>query len=116
MRRALRLRGSADFARVRNEGKVFRHPVLSLAVRCNSRGLNRYGFIVSKALGGAVVRNRSKRQLRALASRLHVNSRQGFDIVLIARPQLVRQPFDELRRILAEMFKKAHVLDGVPIV
>lgn len=115
MKRALRLRSTADFARVRQEGKLYRHPVLSVAVRENTRKFNRYGVVVSQALGGAVARNRSKRRLRALVSRLHLEARQGFDIVLIARPRLVRQPFSELQRILTELFEKARVLDGVGI-
>ncbi len=113
MKRALRLRSDADFTRVRQEGQLYRHPALSVAVRSNSCSHNRYGFIVSKALGGAVARNRIKRRLRALLTRLHRYARQGFDIVVIGRPRLIGQPFEASRRILTELLIEARVLDGV---
>ena len=115
MKRALRLRSAADFARVRQEGQQYRHPALSIGVRSNSYSHNRYGFIVSRALGGAVARNRIKRRLRALIARMHSNARQGYDIVIIARPRIIGQPFDALHRILTELLRDARVLDGVRI-
>lgn len=115
MKRALRLRSAADFTRVRQEGQLYRHPVLSVAVRSNSYRHNRYGLIVSKALGGAVARNRIKRRLRALLGRLHCHARQSFDIVVIARPRMIGQPFPALNRILSELLFEAGVLDGVRI-
>ena len=46
----------------------------------------RFGFIVSKAVGGAVVRNLVKRRLRALAAvELHDGLR-GADVVVRAMP------------------------------
>jgi len=48
--------------------------------------LPRVGFVVSKAVGGAVVRNRVKRRLRAqLAARLH-RIPAGTDVVIRANP------------------------------
>jgi ribonuclease P protein component len=46
----------------------------------------RVGFVVSKAVGGAVVRNRTKRRLRALmAARVGVLP-NGTDVVIRANP------------------------------
>jgi ribonuclease P protein component len=46
----------------------------------------RVGFVVSKAVGGAVVRNRTKRRLRALmAARVDVLP-SGTDVVIRANP------------------------------
>jgi ribonuclease P protein component len=112
MRSALRLRSAADFARVRQEGRLYRHPLLSIAVRSNTFCRNRYGFIVSRALGGAVARNLTKRRRRALIARLHLEARQGFDIVVIARPRLIGQPFDAWQRILTGLLEEARILDG----
>src|SRR6185312_15494468 len=64
MERALRLTYDADFRRVRTQGRSWAHPFAILCALPNNLPHNRYGFSVSKRLGGAVVRNRVKRLLR----------------------------------------------------
>jgi ribonuclease P protein component len=69
----------------------------------------RFGFTVVKALGGAVVRNRIRRRLRAAVS--HVASfkaRQGHDYVLIARASALDRPFLDLKKDLERAFQRVH--------
>ncbi|MXX49441.1 MAG: ribonuclease P protein component [Chloroflexi bacterium] len=110
MKRALRLRRPADFSRVRRKGRQYRHRNLLLS-RCeNGLAHNRYGIVTGRRLGKAVERNRIKRRLRALLMSLHDGLRQGFDIVLLPRRAVLRQPFNALQRIIRRMFAKAGVL------
>ena len=52
----------------------------------NDLGIIRVGFTCSKKVGNAVVRNRAKRRLRAIAREVLPNlGRAGFDYVLIGR-------------------------------
>ena len=46
----------------------------------------RFGFIVSKAVGGAVTRNLVKRRLRAVAAEELQGGRHGVDVVVRAMP------------------------------
>jgi ribonuclease P protein component len=46
----------------------------------------RVGFVVSKAVGGAVVRNRTKRRLRALMAARVGSLPTGLDLVIRANP------------------------------
>lgn len=46
----------------------------------------RFGFIVTKAVGGAVVRNRVRRRLRAVCRELLPGIQQGQDVVIRALP------------------------------
>lgn len=73
----------------------------------NSLSHNRYGFVTSKKVGNAVVRNQTKRRLREATYQLHPHLLQGYDIVVIARPAIVEQPFSQLLRILDEMYRRA---------
>ena len=48
----------------------------------------RVGFVVSKAVGNAVVRNRTKRILRAVMSARIGQVPEGVDVVIKANPEL----------------------------
>ena len=111
MKSALRLRRSADFARVRRSGSVHRHPTMAIGVYANELDHNRYGIVTGKRIGIAVVRNRCKRRLNAALNAAHPTLRQGFDIVVIARRSMIEQPFSELQRILRELFARARLLE-----
>ncbi len=53
----------------------------------------RLGLAVPRSVGNAVVRNRIKRQLRAIWDELAASARPGHDYVLVARPGLA-EPAD----------------------
>ena len=110
MERRLRLRRSQDFARLRQEGRSHHHRWLILNFAANDLPYNRYGFVVSKRLGNAVIRNRVRRLLREAVRALHPHLEAGYDIVLVARPALVGQPFASVKRIVTEAALKAGVL------
>jgi ribonuclease P protein component len=71
----------------------------------------RLGLAVPKSVGGAVVRNRVKRQLRETWQELASMAKPGHDYVLVARPGLA-EPADTrghewLRERVAEVLEKA---------
>jgi ribonuclease P protein component len=110
MKSALRLRRSTDFAHVRRQGKLYRHSSLLLTFVENDLSYNRYGFVTSKKLGNAVVRNRTKRRLREATYQLHPRLVQGYDIVVVARPAVVEQPFLRLLRILERLYHQTRLI------
>ena len=69
----------------------------------------RVGFTVTKKVGGAVIRNRLKRRLRALArEQLPALGVPGADHVLIGRSGGIERDFSLLRDELIRALKKAH--------
>ncbi len=61
----------------------------------------RVGFTASRAVGGAVARNRARRRLRAVVREVMLNhARPGHDYVVIARKATLRRPYVDLRRDL----------------
>jgi ribonuclease P protein component len=67
----------------------------------------RVGFTASRKVGNAVVRNRAKRRLRAVAAKvLPDRGRPGTDYVLIARPTTAERPFAALLADLATALQR----------
>lgn len=70
--------------------------------------LPRFGFIVSKAVGGAVTRNTVRRRLKAICLEATPQVRPGADVVIRALPIAARTPFRELREdVLRGLARKA---------
>jgi len=82
-----RLTRSAEFDAVYRRGRSAASRHLVAYAFPNERGETRLGVAVSRKVGGAVVRNRLKRQLRE-AFEAQAALTAGMDIVLVARPGL----------------------------
>ncbi|MBY0519940.1 MAG: ribonuclease P protein component [Sphingomonas sp.] len=99
----------ADFLAA-NAGKRAPMPGFVLLARDRGDGdpAMRIGYTVTKKIGGAVIRNRLKRRLRALAREMLPESGlPGHDHVLIGRGDGVSRDFQllrsELRKALAKL-------------
>ena len=81
--------------------------VLLVRSRDDGDAAMRVGFTVTKKIGNAVVRNRMKRRLRALARELlPAAGVRGADHVLIGRNGGVERDFASLRSELAKALRK----------
>ena len=103
-----RLKRRADFLRVAAKGrKAAVHGLVLQAQPRDDDGPVRVGFTVTKKVGNAVVRNRTRRRLKE-AARLLLRDQPvtGADLVLIGRDSTRARPFadliDDLRRALAK--------------
>ena len=57
----------------------------------------RFGFTVTKKLGGAVIRNRIRRRLKSAISEIMTEgARDGFDYVVVARLAALERPYHDL--------------------
>jgi ribonuclease P protein component len=102
----LRLKRRSEFLRLAAKGRKAAMPGLVLQVlRRDDEGPARLGFTVTRKVGNAVVRNRTRRRLKE-AARLLLKDQMvsGVDLVLIGRDATRGRDFrlltDDLRRAL----------------
>jgi len=103
-----RLTRRAEFLRAAAKGRKAPMPGLVLqALPREDAGPARLGFTVTKKIGNAVIRNRTRRRLKE-AARLVMAARSvsGVDLVLVGRAGTRGRPFaalqEDLRRALAK--------------
>jgi ribonuclease P protein component len=65
VKRLFRLTRPTDFKRVRRLGRSFAHPLVVLVVLRNMTGELHIGITASRTVGGAVQRNRVRRQVKS---------------------------------------------------
>ena len=98
-----------EFLKVASRGRKAALPGLVLQAMPRGDDLPlRLGFTVTRKVGNAVVRNRTKRRLRAAARALLAGSgAAGADLVLVGREGTRARPFDlltdDLRRGLVKL-------------
>lgn len=107
-----RLRAAGDFASViRGPGgaRAGSRLLVVHAHRTDTRADSppRVGFVVSKAVGGAVQRNLVKRRLRELARTELGVTPAGVDVVVRANPGAAEATYDDLRSTLNPLWHRA---------
>jgi ribonuclease P protein component len=110
MQREQRLRRNQDFQRVRRLGQSRTNPMAVLAFLPNNLEHSRVGFVVSKRIGGAVQRNRIKRQMREAVRLQWAALKPGFDLVFIARQPVKMMPYAEMAQTIKHLLKSAGLL------
>lgn len=103
--KASRLLKHADFQAVYQEGrKYFSGNVAAFYRDRGDQAGPRVGFTVSKALGGAVERNRIRRRVRAAVQRRLARLARPVDVVLHPRKSVLEMEFSRLDAEIEDLF------------
>lgn len=111
--RRLRIKHGRDFARVRQAGqRAVQGCLIANWWRRTDETSSRLGVVVSKKVGGAVVRSRAKRWLRE-TFRVHQHELNApVDLVLVARGSILQQGLAGVERDFLKTLRKAGLLVG----
>ncbi|MBA2431387.1 MAG: ribonuclease P protein component [Chthoniobacterales bacterium] len=108
--KARRLTRPAEFLQVKTDGHAHRGALLILGVLPQEESGFRAGFVTSKRVGGAVVRNRVRRRLRDIVRRHQHALHDGVWIVLVARPAAAGATSRQLEDEWFRLAKRAQIL------
>ena len=103
MKAAVTVKENGTFRRIYRKGRSAVAPCLVVYCQKNRKGFSRLGVTVSTKLGGAVVRNRVRRQMRELY-RLHKGEMvPGYDVIIVARSRAVTTAYQKMEKQYLEL-------------
>ncbi len=105
-----RLKKRKEINKVFKEGKSADNDLMIVKAIQNNRDVSRFAFIIpAKIFKRAVDRNNIRRRLRE-AIREGINEiKEGYDIVLIAKPGIKKSKFEEIRERSKDLFCKINI-------
>jgi ribonuclease P protein component len=109
--KTLRLTHHSEYEYVKREGISHRKKLLMLSVaEIEKTARWRAGFVTSRRLGPAVVRNRVRRRLREIVRRHQRELRKGVWFIVIARPAAATATYRTLEDEWLRLASRASIL------
>lgn len=106
-----RLTKNKDFENIFASGLSLNSKLFKVSILKNNLHYNRYGIIISnKVSKKAVLRNKAKRQIKAIIQQNQGKIRVSFDIVIVTHPSIINAPFIEIKQTLAYLFHKLKIV------
>lgn len=106
MRKKEVLTGSREFGAVYNKGKSVGDRYIVLFYKKNGLPYTRKGFLASKKVGNAVMRNRARRLMKESA-RLMDPFPAGYDMIFIARNTIEGKSCQDVKRSMESAVRRA---------
>ncbi|NLJ79042.1 MAG: ribonuclease P protein component [Tissierellia bacterium] len=112
MEKEYRLRSNKDFKTVYNKGKSYWNRNLGIYVLKNNLQRSRIGFSITKKFGNSVTRNRTRRRISEICRQNFNNIREGYDIIIIPRKNVIDITHTQLKGSIFHIFKISRILKG----
>jgi len=110
VQRQYRLTESAEFRRVRQQGRSYSHPLLVLYALRSGAEQTRVGISVGKRIGKAVTRNRVKRLIREALRLMWPRIAPGWELLFVGRAGAAGATFRQIGEAVEQGLRRAGVL------
>ena len=102
-----KIKKKTEYDYIYKTGKKIHSKYVIVFIKQNSFPFNRFGIVTSKKIGKAVVRNKVRRQIRAIMKKYLGKIKTHYDIVIVTRYNIKDSSFQILERDLINVFRKA---------
>lgn len=103
-----RLTKNREFSSIFKEGRSVYSGSLGLKYFSNDLGVNRVGILVGvKVSKLAARRNLYKRRLRAIFYQENKTLKQGYDLVIVTKPEIKNLSYQDLRKNFNDLLAKS---------
>lgn len=97
---------SKEFSKIIHSGVFFKNRSYVIYYKDNGLDNYRFGISVSKKLGNAVARNKSKRQLRYIIDKYKKNYQNGTDYIIIIKNGFIDLDFESKEKDFVYLINK----------
>ncbi|CAM2828579.1 ribonuclease P protein component [Erysipelothrix tonsillarum] len=104
MREEYRVKKAADFQRIMGNRRFKNSKAFTVYIDKRTKDHSRYGIAAPKKLGNAVVRNKTKRQIRNMLQDIDMFD-TPYDYIVLVRKKYYEQSYDENRKDLENLIK-----------
>jgi len=105
-----RLKKNTEFRKVYSKGTSLANKYLVLFFKKNDLPYSKVCFSASKKVGKSVVRNRARRLMKEGFRLYDSRLKEGFDLVFIARMNIINAEFKEIDKAMISILKRAKLL------
>ena len=106
-----RIKSNQEFGVAVKKGQTLKSSSYVIHYLKNDLSICRVGISVSTKIGNAVVRNRIKRQIRAMCDSMIEYNDHAFDIVIIVRKDFLTKDFLTNSQELKKLFEKIGIIE-----
>ena len=102
-----RINHQEDYENLYKKGKKFTGKYIIVYIKGNKLHYNRFGIVASKKVGNAVIRNRAKRQIRAVIREINREMIGSNDMVVIAKSNISKSSYCLIKKDFCSILRKA---------
>lgn len=108
MKKINRVTSSEDFAKIVHLGKVKKSKQFVIHFLHNNIGFSRVGISVSKKIGIAVLRNKIKRQVRAMIDEIIDFDKNSIDFIIVVKDSFLTEDFHTNKKKMESLITSIH--------
>ncbi len=113
LKKQYRITCDSDFKKIYKKGKTFRDLFFIIKISQNKLSISRFGFVASKKTAYKIVyRNRIRRQLSEIVRTNFSQIKPGFDVIIIAKAQVLGKNYQDIEKRLINIFRRAGIYNN----